>query len=298
MSPTPSVSVVMNCFNGEKYVRQAIDSVLAQTHANWELIFWDNQSTDRSAEIFKSYKDPRLKYYHASKHTWLYEARNGAIAQCSGEILAFLDVDDWWLPTKLEKQVALFRDPEVGIVCSNYWIENERKRKRWPAFKSPAPRGWVLDDLLKSYFVGLVTLLIRRTALASLDYPCDARYHVLGDTDLVIRLSIQWKLDCVNEPLAVYRLHDNNETAKHLSRLTDEYKCWIAEMEEVEAIRSRPHFASIKNLATYIEAMRRILQSDRSGALRLAGSLPWGRQKLRLCGAVLLPTSMARRIKN
>ena len=52
----PLVSVIMNCFNGEKYLREAIDSVIAQTYTNWEIIFWDNQSVDRSAEIFKSYK--------------------------------------------------------------------------------------------------------------------------------------------------------------------------------------------------------------------------------------------------
>ena len=58
----PLVSILMNCYNGEKYLHEAIDSVLAQTYKNWELIFWDNRSSDRSAEIFKSYNDKRLKY--------------------------------------------------------------------------------------------------------------------------------------------------------------------------------------------------------------------------------------------
>lgn len=298
MNSAPLVSIVMNCFNGEKYLKQAIDSVLAQTYTNWELIFWDNQSTDRSAAISKSYSDPRVKYFYAPKHTWLYEARNYAIAEGHGEFLAFLDVDDWWLPDKLEKQVGLFSDPQVGIVCSNYWIENERKKKRWLALKHPASTGWVLNDLLKSYFVGLVTLMIRRSAMDSLEYPCDPRYHVMGDTDLVIRLAIKWKLDCVQEPLALYRLHGNNETAKHLGRLTGEQQCWLAEMQEVEAIRACPNFASIRNHFTYLEAMHRILLSDRSAAFRLARSLPWGKPKLRLGAALLLPTSMARRIKN
>ena len=186
----------------------------------------------------------------------------------------------------------------MGIVCSNYWIENERKKKRWLALKHPASTGWVLNDLLKSYFVGLVTLMIRRSAMDSLEYPCDPRYHVMGDTDLVIRLAINWKLDCVQEPLALYRLHGNNETAKHLGRLTGEQQCWLAEMQEVEAIRACPNFASIRNHFTYLEAMHRILLSERSAAFRLARSLPWGKPKLRLGAALLLPTSMARRIKN
>ena len=61
----PLMSILMNCFNGEKYLREAIDSVTEQTYTNWELIFWDNQSTDNSASIVKSYNDPRIKYYYA-----------------------------------------------------------------------------------------------------------------------------------------------------------------------------------------------------------------------------------------
>jgi glycosyltransferase involved in cell wall biosynthesis len=58
----------MNCYNGEKYLREAIDSVTNQTYKNWEIIFWDNKSTDKSAKIFKGYKDKRPKYYFASTY--------------------------------------------------------------------------------------------------------------------------------------------------------------------------------------------------------------------------------------
>src|SRR5829696_2506866 len=106
----PLVSVIMNCFNGEKYLREAIDSVLAQSYTNWEIIFWDNQSTDDSARIVRSYRDPRLKYFYAPTHLPLYGARNHAIDRAAGELIAFLDVDDWWIPSKLEQQVPLFAD--------------------------------------------------------------------------------------------------------------------------------------------------------------------------------------------
>ena len=65
MKNQPLVSVIMNCYNGEEYLSHAINSVLNQTYKNWEIIFWDNQSTDKSAEIFKAYNDKRLKYYSA-----------------------------------------------------------------------------------------------------------------------------------------------------------------------------------------------------------------------------------------
>ena len=128
-SEKPLVSVIINCFNGEKYLCEALDSVITQTYKNWEIIFWDNQSTDKSAEIFKSYKDSRLKYYCASSHTAiLYEARNYALKKTNGDFIAFLDVDDWWLPNKLEKQIPLFDDPNVGLVYGNVWRLFEKKK--------------------------------------------------------------------------------------------------------------------------------------------------------------------------
>ena len=108
MTPSPSVSVIMNCYNGAKYLRAAIESVLTQSYADWELVFWDNQSTDESANIVRSYADPRVKYFYAPVHTLLYEARNCAIQKSNGELLAFLDVDDTWLPAKLERDGTTF----------------------------------------------------------------------------------------------------------------------------------------------------------------------------------------------
>ena len=108
------VSVLMNCFNGQRYLQKALDSILAQTYQNWELIFWDNQSEDKSAEIFKSYKDKRFKLFYSSKHTILYEARNKAIQKANGDLIAFLDTDDYWLPEKLEKQIIKLEEKEEG----------------------------------------------------------------------------------------------------------------------------------------------------------------------------------------
>jgi glycosyltransferase involved in cell wall biosynthesis len=292
------VSVIMNCYNGEKYLSAAIDSVLAQTYQNWEIIFWDNQSTDHSAEIFRSYTDPRLRYYYAPKHSGLHEARNYAIEKAGGDFIAFLDVDDAWLPSKLEKQILLFSDPKVGIVCGNYWIESERKNKRWKGLKRPAPTGWVLNDLLKFYFVGLLTLVIRRSALDSLDHRFDPRFHIIGDLDLVVRLAIHWKLDCVREIVACYRLHDNNETIKHRHRFVEDLECWLEGAREVEAIRSCPNFHFVKSRMTYQKALNKVLQADKKGAYYLFHDLPWGQIKLRLWVALVLPTLFVRKLKN
>src|SRR5436309_3529125 len=107
----------MNCFNGAEYLRAALGSVLAQTYQDWELIFWDNQSTDESASIVKTYRDPRIKCFYADEHTNLGEARNLAVQKSRGRWAAFLDCDDLWLPDKLSLQIELANrgDFDVGI---------------------------------------------------------------------------------------------------------------------------------------------------------------------------------------
>ena len=131
MKNEPLVSIIMNCYNGEEYLRDAINSIVNQTYENWEIIFWDNRSTDKSAEIFKSYDDSRLKYYLAPTHAnILYKARNHAVKKTKGDFIAFLDVDDWWLNDKLEKQIPLFEVSVVALVYGNLWWVFEKKNKK------------------------------------------------------------------------------------------------------------------------------------------------------------------------
>ena len=126
------VSIIMNCYNGEKYLKQSLNSILKQTYQNWELIFWDNRSTDNSKKIYKSFNDNRFKYFFSDKHTNLHDARNLALDKAKGDFIAFLDTDDWWLPYKLEKQIPFFKNEEIKLVYGNCWIykENSICKKR------------------------------------------------------------------------------------------------------------------------------------------------------------------------
>ena len=109
----------MNCYNGEQFLKDAIYSVFAQTYQNWELIFWDNQSTDKSKEIIQKFKNAKIKYFYSEEHTNLGEARAEAINRASGDLIAFLDVDDLWEPEKLSKQILVFEDEKIGISITN-----------------------------------------------------------------------------------------------------------------------------------------------------------------------------------
>ena len=175
----PLVSVIMNCYNSDEFLKDAIDSIYCQSYQNWEIIFWDNQSNDNSSKIFKSYNDKRFKYFLSDNHTLLYEARNKAIEKSNGELISFLDVADVWLNNKLELQVPLLNNKNISLVYANCYTVNQFKYKT-KLFKSNLPTGFILDELIIKYVVALPTILIRKTVFDKM--------HVLVMQDYVFHL--------------------------------------------------------------------------------------------------------------
>lgn len=267
MKQEPLVSVLMNCYNGEEYLREAIESVLAQTYPNWELVFWDNQSTDCSAEIFKSYDDPRLKYYYAPEHTDLGGGRARAWEYLTGEFVAVLDADDVWLPQKLEKQLPLFEESDVGIVISDTLFFNKTRDKPFYGGKYP-PTGWVFEQLLTGYFVSLETLVFRRSTALKLPRAFDPDFSAIADFDMVVRLSRISKLALCPEILAKWRVHAGSDTWKYPQSFIEEKERWIAKQIAEDAPFAKKYATSIrqfknKNLRTKaileLRSNRRIL---------------------------------------
>ena len=212
-SSAPKVSVIMNCLNCERYLREAIDSVFAQTYEDWEIIFWeDNASKDNSEKIAKSYGH-KLRYFRSDVSLPLYGSRNLAVQKARGKYIAILDCDDLWLPTKLEEQIALLeRDDEVGLVYSDAFIFNEKgKQKRKSEIHKPY-RGNIFSELLLCNFINTQTVVIRREAFDSMDHWFDGRLIMAGDYDAYLRISYRWKVDYVDKPLARYRVHGNSKS--------------------------------------------------------------------------------------
>jgi len=225
----PLVSIIMNCFNGEKYLREAIDSVISQTYENWELIFWDNQSKDKSSEIFKSHKDKRLKYFLANQHTSLYKARNLAIEKSNGDYIAFLDTDDLWEKDKLELQMHFFNNPEIGAVFTNAWIIKKSIEKKKLHEKKKLPQGYIYNNLIKHFNVGIVTIVIRKKYYEKLNKKFDERFSHIGDFDLFLRLSKICKFHGIQKPLASYRLHGKNLSILNKEKEIEESELWLKE---------------------------------------------------------------------
>jgi len=197
----------MNCLNCDQFVGDAVDSVYAQTYDDWEIVFWDNASTDSSAEVIRSRGDQRLRYFCGDETVPLGRARNLAINQARGRLLAFLDCDDLWLPTKLEKQVPLFDDPEVGLAyCDSVFFDESGKETRLYGIRRNY-EGYCFHALMTDYFLSMETVVLRRAALDSLDDWFDERLNMIEDADLFRRIGHDWKLAAVDEPLARWRVH-------------------------------------------------------------------------------------------
>ena len=213
-----TVSVIINCLNGSKYLREAIDSVYAQTYNNWEIIFWDNASTDNSFEIAKSY-DNRLQYFRGDKTVPLYSARNFALKQATGKYVAFLDCDDMWLPNKLELQVGAFENKmSLGLIHTNAEIleQNGSKRILHPEIQ---PSGKIFRDLLRAYNINMQTVMISAEALTSVGYCFDESMLFSGDADLFLRIAHDWELLYMPDITARYREHGGSLTAKKIETL-------------------------------------------------------------------------------
>jgi len=297
MSHSPLVSIIMNCFDGEKYLRDAIDSVIAQTYTNWELIFWDNQSIDKSAEIINSYKDKRIRYYYASHHTLLYEARNLAVQKASGSFLAFLDVDDYWLPNKLEQQLGLFDDPRIALVYGNFWILRQHSGEKTIYNKRLLPEGKILERLLANYTVGLLTLMVRSNRLPSAKQPFDSRYQIIGDFDLVIRMAAKYNVGCIQSPVAIHRIHERNLSTTDRMRHIEELTEWANRMRSHNEIGQCKSLIQVACQYEYNKIMAMVLARRRYEAILLFKRMRLCALKIRIFTVLILPIPIIRLFK-
>ena len=216
MSKQPLVSVVMNCFNSDKYLKEAIESVVQQTYQNWEIIFWDNQSKDTSAQIVKSYDDKRIKYFYAPQHTLLGEARNLAIEKCTGEWIGFLDCDDIWDENKLTKYfIEFFKSKNIQNISLIYARSNFIDSNGYITSKSlKSISGNIHDELLiTGNFIVFSSILIRKDILNK-NGNVNQSLNYCEDYDLLLKICKNNLAIGIDEYLTSYRIHIDNITTK------------------------------------------------------------------------------------
>ena len=206
---TPSalrVSVVIPAYNYGRFLAEAIDSAFSQTLPPLEVIVVDDGSTDETAEVLARYGD-RLRVFQR-QNGGVAAARNFGAAQASGDVLAFLDADDIWVPHKLEMQMArLQRDPDLGMVhCGLEVFDNNGKTE----IRLDGLEGHIAPAMLqfeKTRFVATgSTMFISKRIFEELG-GFDPRLSPSEDWDLCYRIATRYRIACVREPLVRYRLH-------------------------------------------------------------------------------------------
>ena len=218
----PLVSIIMNVRNGAAFLREALDSVRAQTFADWELIVWDDRSTDDSAKIVAEFTDNRIRYFLSPDETPLGTARDRAIRQATGEWLAFLDQDDVWLPQKLAKQMAL-ADGDVGIIYGRTVLFDSRRgdRRDYDYFHEfeALPEGDIFSELFRhACFIAMSSAVLRRSAVAELGGVPET-IQVIPDYYLYVAISRRYRARAVQEVVTRYRIHTGSLSASRRHRI-------------------------------------------------------------------------------
>jgi glycosyltransferase involved in cell wall biosynthesis len=197
------VSVVMAARDASETIGEAISSVVAQTHGEWELVVVDDGSTDRTAAVARGFGDARIRVVEAGRVGVLAQLRNRGIDETTGEWVAILDADDAWLPEKLERQLATAGD--AGVLHSDAFRLVDGRREHVPV---PRARGPLFDALVQNNFVYSSSVLIRRELLAEHGaFDPDPELWGSPDYELWLRLAQVTPFRYLDEPLLLYRVH-------------------------------------------------------------------------------------------
>ncbi|MBY0456308.1 MAG: glycosyltransferase [Gemmataceae bacterium] len=216
---TPTVSVVMAAKNYAGFLPEAVESVRAQTYQDWELLIVDDGSTDQTPEVVRPFlSDRRIKYVR-SDTLGQSRAKNLGIGLSRGRVVAFLDADDAWEPTKLGQQLAaLDANPAVGVVFCKRSLMDAQGRRLPSANESKPLRGFVLADMFAQNFVCFSSVVVKREVFARVG-AFDAEWDLSIDYDLWLRVATFYTFDYVDEELVRYRTGHGNLSQKLRDRV-------------------------------------------------------------------------------
>lgn len=221
----PKVSVLLAAYNTkEEYLRAAIDSVLAQTFPDFELLIVDDASPDRNVEaVVRSYTDPRVKYFLNEQNMGISKTRTKLMQLAHGEYLAVMDHDDLILPEKLARQVSYMdANPDIGICGTAY--RRFGKRFKNNVIRHPENdreiRAWLFFKCVMHH----PSVMIRRSVIADNNIGYDDKYISANDQKLYLDISRYAGLHNLPDVLSLYRLHNGMTSAKQREKISREQK--------------------------------------------------------------------------
>jgi glycosyltransferase involved in cell wall biosynthesis len=232
---SPKVSVIMPVYNGERYIVSAIESVLAQTYKNFEIVIVNDGSTDNSREKLSAYRQLPFVQYIEQDNRGVAAARNTAIRKATGELIAFLDQDDLWLPEKLDIQVDYLRQhTDVPLVHANLGHINENGEPIqviWPT----DVEGSCFRELFLWNRIAVPTVVVRRQCLSEVGL-FNENLAGSDDYDMWLRIAQRFPIGRIARVLALYRFHGKNVSRDKLLMIRREWDVISSTIERVPEV--------------------------------------------------------------
>jgi len=218
----PRVSIIIASFNHEKYVRECVQSVLDQTHQDFEIIITDDGSSDRTVEVIRQFNDPRISLDTLKHNMGVCNALNNCLQAAAGEYIAVLNSDDAWEPTKLEKQVSYMDDhPEIGAVFTKVVFVDESGKPIAPGdyryyhvfdVDNRSRFAWLNHFFYKGNCLCHPSILIRKKSHDEIGL-YNRRMFNLHDFDMWVRLCFKYEIHVLDEKLVRFRIRDGGANA-------------------------------------------------------------------------------------
>jgi glycosyltransferase involved in cell wall biosynthesis len=227
-SSKPKVSVIIPCYNGEKFIGDAIKSVLTQTYKDWELVIVDDGSTDNSCEVVESYlNNDKVRLVKNTYNKGIAKTMNKGIAVSTGDFIAFLDQDDIWHPRKLELQLQKFvneRD-NLGLVgCGMVFIKNDKYRGIFRINdKKSLDQTRILTKIFLTNTNSASIMMLKRDCLKEVGL-FDESLIAWGDFEMFFRVAKFYKIGYVNRLLVKKRVHSESANVKLRKEIRNEAK--------------------------------------------------------------------------
>lgn len=217
------VSVIVPVYNAEHTVRETINSVISQTYLNWELIIINDGSIDNSANVISSFTDIRIKYL-AQDNRGVAHARNTGIRIARGEYIAFLDSDDLWESSKLEKCVNYLNIGEFDFVYSKVKMFNDDISNAYSyEYVEPIKESNEYYRLLIFDYIPTLSVVLKKSVLDKIGN-FDINLNGTEDWDLWIRIVEKYQIKFISDELAFYRVSENGLSKNRNLHLKEEYK--------------------------------------------------------------------------
>lgn len=239
----PFFSIILPNYNHGKFIRDAINSVINQNFKHWELIIIDNNSTDDSEKIIKSYKDPRIKFFKIKNNGIIAKSRNLGIKKSKADWIAFLDSDDLWYANKLSSIRSFIGEYSCDVVCSNEYKVNLKNNKKTPLYYSLKTKNVYKELLLYGNKLSTSSTLVSRNFLLKNRLFFDESFKLITVEDYDFWLQIakhKGSFGFFKEFLGEYRIHNDNLSNNfelHYINLKNLIQKHIHEIQEFENIK-------------------------------------------------------------